>query len=148
MKYKSLESSVCHCINLRRASRSLTEYYDRALKPCGLTVCQYSIMRNIQRIEPCSVSELSKNIRLDRTTLVRNLKSLIQRGLISDETPAKQRARILHCSPDGDNLLDKAVHEWEKAQKELESCIGQKEIRQLEEMLLKIEELNEKEESQ
>lgn len=142
MKYKSSESSACHCVNLRRASRSLTEYYDSALKPYGLTVCQYSIMRNIQRIEPCSVTELSSVIRLDRTTLVRNLKSLIQKGLISDETPKSRRARILQLSPKGTEFLITAVSAWEKAQNEIEEYIGLKNIEQLEKTLLKIEFFN------
>lgn len=142
MKYKSSESSVCHCVNLRRASRSLTEYYDSVLKPYGFTVCQYSIMRNLQRIEPCSVTELSAIIRLDRTTLVRNLKLLIQKGLILDKTPENQRARILCLSQQGNEFLMPAVFAWEKAQQKIERYVGIKELSYLEEILLKIENLN------
>ena len=142
MEKYPLRSSTCHCVNLRRASQALTEYYDLAMKPYGITLNQYSIMQNIRRIEPCSVAELSRVLRLDRTTLVRNLKALTERGLVVDKKEETKRARKLECSQEGKKNLEKAVLAWERTQKELEEYIGSSELQVLTETLLKIEILN------
>ena len=139
MEKKQLKSSRCHCVNLRRAAQALTEYYDLAMKPYGITLNQYSIMQNIRRIEPCSVAELSRVLRLDRTTLVRNLKTLTERELVVDKKEAKNRDRKLECSLEGKEILEKAVPAWERTQKELEEYIGSSELKALTEALLKIE---------
>uniref|UniRef100_UPI000471FC68 MarR family winged helix-turn-helix transcriptional regulator n=1 Tax=Paenibacillus zanthoxyli TaxID=369399 RepID=UPI000471FC68 len=73
-------SSVCNCINLRRASLAITELYDRYLAPSGLNNSQFSLLRHIDRMGPASVSDVALKMRLDRTTLVRNLKTLEQQG--------------------------------------------------------------------
>lgn len=137
-----MKSSVCHCVNMRRASHALTEYYDDALKPYGLSLNQYSLMKHLQWIEPCSVSELARVIRLDRTTLVRNLKHLIAEGLICDEKEDGKRARKLRCTPEGSSLLAEAIAGWKASQRDLEAFIGKEEIRRLTETLLKIEKMN------
>lgn len=137
-----LTSSVCHCVNLRRASRALTNYYDLALAPYGLTVNQYSIMQNIRRIEPCSVSELSRLLRLDRTTLVRNLKPLLEKGLLLDITEKGCRKRKICCSQTGIDCLNQAIHAWRQTQRNLEEYIGCDTLSKLTEALLKIEQLD------
>ncbi|URN84259.1 MarR family winged helix-turn-helix transcriptional regulator [Acetobacterium wieringae] len=75
-KKQNKKSSVCSCLNMRRASLAMTEIYDHYLEPCHLSISQFSILKHIDGMEPVSVSELAAAIRLDRTTLVRNLKPL------------------------------------------------------------------------
>ena len=142
MSNSEMNSSVCHCVNMRRASHALTEYYDKALKPYGLSLNQYSLMKHLQWIQPCSVSELARVIRLDRTTLVRNLQSLIDAGLICDEKEDGKRARKLSCTQKGSQLLAEAIAGWRASQQDLETYVGKDEIRQLTETLLKIEKMN------
>ena len=142
MRNPELNSSVCHCVNMRRASHALTEYYDKALKPYGLSLNQYSLMKHLQWIQPCSVSELARVIRLDRTTLVRNLQHLIAAGLICDEKEDGKRARKLCCTLKGSQLLAEAIAGWRASQQDLEAYVGKNEIRQLTETLLKIEKMN------
>ena len=142
MRNPELNSSVCHCVNMRRASHALTEYYDEALQPYGLSLNQYSLMKHLQWIQPCSVSELARVIRLDRTTLVRNLQSLIDAGLICDEKEDGKRARKLSCTQKGSQLLAEAIAGWRASQQDLETYVGKDEIRQLTETLLKIEKMN------
>ncbi len=139
-----MNSSVCHCVNMRRASHALTEYYDDALRPYDLSLNQYSLLKHLQWIEPCSVSDLAKVIRLDRTTLVRNLQHLIAAGLVCDEKEEGKRARKLSCTPKGNQLLAEAIAGWMASQHDLEECIGKEEMKQLTETLLKIEKMNAK----
>lgn len=52
MAEKRRRSGTCYCIQLRRAASRVTEQYDAALAPVGLTVGQYSLLAHLERLEP------------------------------------------------------------------------------------------------
>ncbi len=68
MAEKRRRSGTCYCIQLRRAASRVTEQYDAALAPVGLTVGQYSLLAHLERLEPVSVSVLAEEMELERTT--------------------------------------------------------------------------------
>lgn len=68
--------SQCLCINLRRAARGVSRYYDGALDGFGINVAQYSLLSNLARLDQPSISSLAEAMGLDRSTLGRNLRVL------------------------------------------------------------------------
>lgn len=133
------KSSVCNCLNLRRASLAITEIYDHYLAPSQLSVSQFSILKHIRAIEPVSVSALAAEIRLDRTTLVRNLKPLEQQGLIHDIAQPGTRNRQLCLTAAGKEKIELAHVYWQQAQERIEEQLGLEDTKILQELLLKIE---------
>ena len=133
------KSSVCNCLNLRRASLAITEIYDHYLAPSQLSVSQFSILKHILTMAPVSVSELAAEIRLDRTTLVRNLKPLEQQGLIHDIAQSGTRNRQLCLTAAGRERIEQANAYWELAQKRIEAQLGLEDTKTLQALLLKIE---------
>lgn len=133
------KSSVCNCLNLRRASLSITEIYDHYLAPCHLSVSQFSILKHILTMAPVSVSELAAEIRLDRTTLVRNLKPLEHQGLIHDIAQLGTRSRQLCLTIEGIKKIEQAHVYWQQAQTQIEAQLGQEDTEILQALLLKIE---------
>ena len=133
------KQSVCHCINLRRAATAVTDYYDRILKPAGLTINQYSLLINIARNQPLSVSALSAAVGLERTTLTRSLQPLFRAGLIIDQAQAGSRERQLHLSPHGSRLLKSAAPLWEQAQAGIETALGAGGLKKLNSFLFLLE---------
>ena len=133
------KSSVCNCLNLRRASLAITEIYDHYLAPSQLSISQFSILKHIFAMEPVNVSELADEIRLDRTTLVRNLKPLEQQGLIHDIALSGTRNRQLCLTAEGREKIEQANIYWEQAQEQIEAQLGQEDIEILQALLLKIE---------
>ena len=77
MKEKPAYKSQCYCMNLRRAANAVTDYYDAVLKDLGVSVSQFSLLLNLARMETANTSELAERVKLDRSTLVRNLKPLL-----------------------------------------------------------------------
>ena len=138
---KERPSSSCNCLNLRRASQAITEMYDQTLAPSGLTVSQYSLLRYLSRLEPVSVSDLALEIRLDRTTLVRNLRPLTEKGMIADSSKKGGRSRRLHLSESGRRTLSCAETLWQTAQEKIERTLGGDGLRTLTGLLAKIEAL-------
>ena len=121
----------CYCISIRKASRRLMALYDRALEPVQLTISQFAILRNTDRLGKCSLSDLSQKTDLERTSLVRMLRPLEERGLIEDVSGKKERSRILQLTPDGKSLLAQAMPLWQQAQEEIEEKAGRDSIEQV-----------------
>lgn len=133
--------AVCNCLNLRRASQAITEVYDEILAPSGLKISQYSLLKHIKQLGPVSVSDLALKIRLDRTTLVRNLKSMEERGFITDIAAKGTRNRQLKLTDKGLATFQTAEPLWFEAQSFIEQYLGKDNMNTLTELLSKIEAL-------
>ncbi|MDR3597659.1 MarR family winged helix-turn-helix transcriptional regulator [Clostridium sp.] len=135
------KSSSCNCINVRRASQAITEVYDEFLAPSNLNVGKFSLLKHIYQLGPVSVSNLALIIRLDRTTLVRNLKPLEENGLVRDISIEGSRNRQLKLTDKGVEVYRSAEGLWEKAQIFFEEYLGIDNINNLTAILSKIEAL-------
>jgi DNA-binding MarR family transcriptional regulator len=133
------QPSMCHCTNMRRASRAITQFYDDQLAPSGLKITQYSLLNHLKRLGPLTMNELSKAIRLERTTLVRNLKILEKMDLVSMNAEKNSQARLVHLTEKGLQSLEIAVHYWNQAQQQLQELLSEEEIRIFRGTLQKIE---------
>lgn len=141
IKSSTDEPSVCTCVNVRRASRAITRVYDKALEPAHLKVTQYSVLANIMYSGPLNISNLARILKLDRTTLVRNLKSLESSGLVENTDVSDPRERAVCISEAGRSVLEKAKPYWRSAQMQIRDHIGADAIRQLGFLVLSLEKL-------
>ena len=121
----------CTCFRLRRASRRVTQYYDRFLEPSGLKVTQYSLLGNIRTHEQISITELAEALGMDRTTLTRNLKPLLDQGLVTVSEGADRRTRAIEVTPEGDAAFKRAVPRWKEAQAKLIETVGRDRVTEL-----------------
>lgn len=138
---KPKASSPCHCLNIRRASRAVTQYYEKVLEPSGLKVTQYSLLRNLKWLESANMSVLAKIMRIDRTTLNRNIKPLMNAGLITVNSGEDSRSKQVILTEKGKVVLDSAWSLWIEAQASLEEYFGVEELESLEKSLAKLEAL-------
>lgn len=125
----------CHCINMRRAAKHITEYYNQALEPCGLTVSQFSVLWNLDFLEQSNTTALAERVGVDRSTLVRNLKPLLTDGFIEDTAAEGQRNRDLRVTSKGKMALEIAIPLWKTAQKNIASLIGAEKLDDLKDIL-------------
>ena len=114
--------SPCYCTNLRRSANRATELYDRALAPSGLSVPQYYLLINLSRMGKANAARWAEQVGLERTTLVRNVRLLEQRGLV---TQTEGRGRTFTLTEMGRKTLAQAVICWEKAQREMAELLGE-----------------------
>lgn len=124
----------CHCLNLRRLTLQTIEQYDQYVRPAGITIQQFSLMRHLHFLSPISVTELAEAMGLDRTTLSRNLKVLEKKGLVCDDLPIG-RQRQLMLSQEGRRVFAQAEALWQKAQHSFEDRLGPERMAQLNEIL-------------
>jgi DNA-binding MarR family transcriptional regulator len=126
---------------MRRTSHAITKVYDKFLAPSKLNVGKFSLLKHIYQLGPVSVSDLALSIRLDRTTLVRNLKPLEESDLVMDASTPGSRNRKLKLTNKGVEAYKSAEILWEKAQSFLEEYLGLDNINTLTKLLSKIEAL-------
>ena len=115
--------SPCTCFRLRKLARLVSQRYDRELAPAGININQYSILRRAQR-EPRGVSELARELGMDRTTLTRDLKPLIAAGWVELASGEDARLRLVHITASGKRLLARAQPLWRKAQDAIDDSLG------------------------
>jgi DNA-binding MarR family transcriptional regulator len=106
----------CICVNLRRAARAMTALYDDALAAAGIKITQFSLLRSVERNEPASVSVLSEDLDLDRTTLTRNLDPLQRDGMITVAAGIDRRVTEVRLTAKGRKAIARALPLWEEAQ--------------------------------
>ena len=99
-------SQNCYCANIKRAEHKITALYNRYLEQAGIT----------------------------RTTLVRSLKPLEERGYILD-CACKGRSRSLTLSDEGKKVLARAVVCWQQAQEHIEEILGSKYIEEFHDLI-------------
>lgn len=136
-----MKPSPCHCLNIRRASKAVTDFYDRYLQKCGVTVSQFGVLQAVKRRKDSCISDLAGALRLDRSTLVRNLRPLLAAGLIEDRSLSGTRKRRLHLTKAGEDVIAKGQPFWDSAQRELEEKLGKKNMEELYSSLGKLLEL-------
>lgn len=115
-----LQLSACTCFNLRKAARAITQHYDEALKPSGLRATQFSILGVLARMTPAPLNRLSDALVMDRTTLTRNLRPLVAKGLIviaADEDD--RRRRSVGLTGKGAKALNQALPLWRSVQEQV-----------------------------
>ena len=115
---------ICAVYNLRRTTRLVSQAYDRALKPLGLKITQFSLLVAAHTLDDLVLSKLAKSVGMDRTTLSRNLRLLERKGLIRLEKGEDQREVRVALTDQGYDLLKQAIPLWEKAQEGVISGLG------------------------
>lgn len=117
----------CYCKKIRHIAAQVTRIYDQYLKEAGLTSQQFSTLEYIRGLGPVSVTELSREMGLDRTSLSRNLKVMEHNSLIEDHREGGRNRQIV-LSEHGEAVLLKAEAQWKKAQTDLESMFSPEQL--------------------
>ncbi len=121
-----MNSSSCLCTHLRQAAHASTVLYDEALAPSGLKITMYRLLRNIENMKNPSISELAKQVGLERSTLGRNIRVLERDKLVRLEGSEDNRKRIIVLTAKGSSALAEAKPLWEKAQQSMQHVLGDK----------------------
>ena len=124
------EIADCTCAGLRRATRRITQAYDHALAPVGLTANQFSLLGYLygaamMKVGGLSIKSLADRLGMDPSTLTRNLKPLVIKGWVADHADPKDgRARRVTLTELGGSKLKEAVPRWRRAQSALTERLG------------------------
>jgi DNA-binding MarR family transcriptional regulator len=130
-----MTDTPCICISLRKASRKMTSLYDDALAPAGINLAQFSLLRNVNRHGPVSLTRLSEITELDRSTLGRNVRVLERMGLMAATDSGDKREASVALTPGGKHTLDHGEPLWAGVQSGIHDKLGATGAAQLEALL-------------
>jgi DNA-binding MarR family transcriptional regulator len=119
-----LSPAECTCFRIRGAARRVTQIYSRHLAPTGLKISQFSLLGFVAAEGPLSIGRLSDLLATDRTTLTRNLRPLLQGGLVERAMSGDRRRHELVATPDGRALFKRALPLWLAAEQEVRAAMG------------------------
>jgi DNA-binding MarR family transcriptional regulator len=125
----------CYCNQLRSSARKLSALYDAALAPAGVTVAQFALLRNIERRQPASLTDLGRRLELDRSTLGRNVRVVERMGLVRFCPGDDQRKTLVALTPDGEAALQQAIPLWQACQTRVAESLGPDRIGLLSELI-------------
>lgn len=111
-------------MGMRLVSRSITEIYDHRLRDFGLTAVQFILLSMIRQ-RPITRAYIARLQHLDRSTLTRNLKTVLSKGWVEEvRDNADGRSRPIALTESGRELLREAEPNWIAAEIEATALLG------------------------
>ncbi|HEX4037874.1 MAG TPA: MarR family winged helix-turn-helix transcriptional regulator [Acidobacteriaceae bacterium] len=125
MGHPSIPALPCLCATFRRAARLVSQRYDAALSPTGLTITQFTLLQALSLTGEVSQGRLGEILAMDSTTLTHTLDIIRRHGWIERRVGADRRQRRISLSPAGKAQFERAVPLWQQAQTELRALLGE-----------------------
>ncbi|GKS96757.1 MarR family transcriptional regulator [Acidovorax sp. SUPP2825] len=114
----------CTNLKLRQVTRLVTQHYDTEVGKTGLKTTQYSLLSHIQNLGPVRPGDLARAMRMDASTLTRNLRPLQDAGWVEVAAGDNARSRSVQLTESGRAKRQEAQRHWRIAQEALNERLG------------------------
>lgn len=114
----------CTNFKLRQLMRRVANHYDVEMARCGLKTTQYSLLSHVLKLGPIRPGDLAAEMKMDASTLTRNLRPLVDAGWVTLEAGTDARSRLVHISEAGRDKRAEAQRHWKAAQLALNDALG------------------------
>lgn len=124
-------ANECVAVRLRRLNRIVTNIYDDALRSLDLKVSQMNILVAAAKMGTARPIDVCEYLHLDVSTLSRNVERMKARGWLEVVPDKDGRSQPFRLTPQGRELLEKAVPAWSEAQQQVKKVLGDGFVEQL-----------------
>lgn len=114
----------CTNLQLRQLMRRVTQHYDTEMAASGMKTTQYSLLSCVLKIGPARPGDLARTLKMDASTLTRNLKPLVAAGWVELGAGPDGRSRTVEITPTGRAKRAEAQRHWKAAQDSLNKTLG------------------------
>jgi len=114
----------CIAVRIRLINRVISALYDEALRPFGLRISQANILGALAYLGLGRPIEVSRILRIEKSTLSRDVELMKQKGWLTSDPPAGGRNQTIRLTPEGTKLLGRIGPAWDKAQAQARLLIG------------------------
>ena len=114
----------CTNLKLRQLTRRITQHYDAELSQAGLKTTQYSLLSHVLKLGPIRPGDLAQAMKMEASTLTRNLKPLVAAGWVQLGEGVDGRSRLITITPTGREKRQAAQRHWKMAQTGLNRLLG------------------------
>jgi DNA-binding MarR family transcriptional regulator len=102
----------------------VTRLYDGYVAPTGLKNTQYSLLSHVVLLGPIRPSDLARRMRVDASTLTRNLQPLLAQGWLELGPGEDARSRLVEATAAGRAKRTEGQRAWKQAQLALNERLG------------------------
>lgn len=124
----ALRPQGCTNFKLRQLMRRVTQHYDAEVGKTGLKGTQYSLLSHVFKLGPLRPGELARAMKVDASTLTRNLKPLVAAGLLALEPGSDGRSRLVSITDAGREKRAEAQRRWRVAQEAINQLLGVEQV--------------------
>jgi DNA-binding MarR family transcriptional regulator len=121
----------CTNFKLRQLMRRVGRHYDAELGKSGLKTTQYSLLSHAILLGPVRPVDLATAMKLDASTLTRNLRPLVDAGWLELGPGPDGRSRLVSVTQAGREKRHEAQRRWRVAQEGINQALGARRIVQL-----------------
>ena len=114
----------CTNIKLRQLMRRVAQHYDAEVGKTGLKGTQYSLLSYVVKLGPIRPVDLAREMKVQASTLTRNLRPLIDAGLLAMEPGPDARSRFVTVTDAGREKRQEAQRRWRVAQEGINERLG------------------------
>ncbi len=125
----------CTNLKLRQLGRVVARHYEAYLAEVGLKATQYSLLSGVVKLGPIRPGELARAMKLDASTLTRNLQPLVEHGWVEAGPGVDARSRLVSATPAGRDKRAEAQRAWKRAQLALNERLGPARVARLHALL-------------
>jgi DNA-binding MarR family transcriptional regulator len=115
--------------------RLVSRHYDGHLAVCGLKTTQYTLLMAVAARGPLQQSELARILSLDASTLTRNLRPLVDAGVLEVAKGEDGRSHQVRITRAGMDLRARARRRWQQAQATFDRTVGAERVAALHDLL-------------
>lgn len=124
--YPLIENSnpwICVASKLTFSLRIINGIYRSHLKKHGVTMSQLSLLMATAKMKSVSQAQLGKTLKLERSTVTRDLKRLIAKGYLIKEGPTNRP--IISITDKGATYTEEIIPDWYNATQEARKILGE-----------------------
>jgi DNA-binding MarR family transcriptional regulator len=121
----------CTNLKLRQLMRRVAQHYDAEVGKTGLKGTQYSLLSYVVKLGPIRPGDLAREMKIDASTLTRNLQPLIDAGLLASGPGVDGRSRLVSATDLGREKRVEAQRRWRVAQEGINQTLGARRVVEL-----------------
>jgi DNA-binding MarR family transcriptional regulator len=121
----------CTNLKLRQFMRQVAQHYDAKMSKAGLKTTQYSLLSYVDKLGPIRPGELAASIKMDSSTLTRNIKPLVEAGWVTLSAGSDARSRLVAITEEGRSKRTEAKRQWRVAQDGINHLLGRSRVAEL-----------------
>jgi DNA-binding MarR family transcriptional regulator len=121
----------CTNFKLRQLMRRVAQHYDAEVGKCGLKTTQYSLLSHAISLGPVRPVDLATAMKVDASTLTRNLRPLVDAGWLEVGPGPDGRSRLVSVTQAGREKRHEAQRRWRVAQEGINQALGPRRVVQL-----------------
>ena len=125
----------CTNLKLRQLSRAVTRHYDALVSATGLKNTQYSLLSHVMLLGPVRPSDLAAAMKLEASTLTRNLQPLLAHGWVEMGPGVDARSRLVSITGAGRAKRTEGQRAWKQAQLSLNEALGPERVAHLHDLI-------------